>query len=171
MKNAVIVCGLQRAYFHSKGVQYLGERAEILKVRLLAYFKNLNTKDHVVFCLREVHQSNDAFFQGTKSYALVGTEDIELMEMFKPFIKFTVNTCRYSGFHKTALESELQKVRPQKVFVVGVQTHTNILFTCEELRNRDYDVTVYEPLTTAEDDFLHATGVNMLSNALAVHVE
>ncbi len=171
MKNAVIACGIQRAYLHSKGGAYLGARAEVLKTRLLEYFKSLDLNTHVVFCLREVHQSNDAFYRGSKSCALVGSEDIEVMETFKPFVKFIVNTSRFSGFYRTPLESELHKVKPQKVYVVGVQTHTNILFTCEGLRNRNYDVSVYEPLTTSEDDYLHAIGINLLSNALTVHVE
>jgi nicotinamidase-related amidase len=169
MNNVLIACGLQRAYFHSTGTRYLGERAEVLKVRLVEYLKSV-PKDTVIFYVREIHQTNDTFFLNSKSYALVGTPDIEILEIFKPYAKFIVNTTRYSALYRTPLESELSKLSPKTVTVIGVETHTNVLFTVEESRNMGYEVVVPEPLTCSEDDYLHTAAINLLSNTLSVRV-
>ena len=170
MNNVVLAAGLQRAYFHSEGVRYLGERAEVLKIRLIEYFKTIS-KNNTIFFIREIHQTNDTFYLNSKSYALVGTPDIEIMEIFKPYPKFIINTTRYNAFYKTPLESELKKINPKTVTLVGVETHTNILFTAEELRNMNYEVAVPEALVAAEDEYSHTMGINLLSNALSVRVE
>jgi len=168
--NVVLACGLQRAYFNSEGTKYLGERAEILKVRMVEFLKSVS-KDTVIYYIREVHQTNDTFFLNCKSYALVGTPDIEIPEVFKTYPKFIVNTTRYNALYRTPLESELKKLSPKIITVVGVETHTTILYTAEELRNIGYEVVVPEPLTCSEDDYLHTAGINFLSNTLSVRVE
>lgn len=168
--NILIAMGLQRAYFHPQGTRYLGERSDILKIRLDEYLKKV-PHDTVIYFTREIHQTNDVFFRNSRSYALVGTPDIEILEPFKQYPKFIVNTTRYSAFYMTPLESELKKIGAKMVTIVGVETHTNVLFTAEELRNRDYEVIVPEALVISEDDYMHAAGINLLSNVLSVNVE
>ena len=65
----------------------------------------------------------------------------------------------------------LNKIKPRRVYVIGVETHTNVLFTAEELRNRGYDVKVFEALVMSDDDYLHALGITLLSNTLSVRIE
>ena len=166
--DVVIACGLQKAYLDKKGIKYLGEEVEVVKIRLLEYFKHLNKKNTVVFFTREIHQTNDTFYINNKSHSVVGTKDIEIPEVFKPYVKFIINTSRPNAFYKTPLESELNKIKPDKVFLVGFETHTNILFTAEELRNRNYSVVVFEPLLMSEDEYMHSIGINILSNVLSV---
>ena len=169
-RDAVIVCGMQRAYFHKSGSMYFGDKSEILKIRLQDFLREKNSSGAAIFFIREVHQVNDKFFQNTKTYGLVGTEDIKIPEVFKPFAKLVINTARYSGFYRTALDSELNKIQPYKVHLVGMETHTTVLFTAEDLKNRDYDVVVHEPLVCSEDDFMHSLGINILSNVLSVEI-
>lgn len=171
MKNVVIACGMQRAYFHETGTCYFGEKTEILKVRLKDYLSGISKLEYHIFFIREIHQSNDSFFRETKSYGVVGSPDIEVPEVFKTFPNMIINTTRYNAFYKTPLESELNKIKPNKVYLVGVETHTNILFTAEELRNREYETIVPEALVTSEDDFMHACGINLLTNSLSVNIE
>jgi len=170
-KNVVIACGMQKAYFSKKGRKYLGENVDTLNVRIQDYLQGLNKGYTEIFLVREVHQTNDTFYSGTSSYALVGTDDIEIPEVFKPYAKVIINSSRPSAFYRTPLESELHKVKPDNVYLIGLETHTNILFTAEELRNREYNVTVYEQLVMSEDDYLNDLGINILSNVLSVRVE
>jgi len=170
MDSIILALSLQRSYFSSDGTRYLGERANILKIRLLDFFNSL-PNDALVYFSREVHQTNDSFYQSIKSHAIVGSPDVEIVEAFKRYPKFMINTTRYNAFYMTPLDSELRKHTPKTVILVGVETHTNILFTAEELRNRGYEVIVHEALVTAEDDYMHATGVTIMSNALSVHVD
>lgn len=168
--DVVIGMSLQKSYLNKDGAQYIGESAEDLKIRLKEYFSLIDNK-YTVFFTREIHQTSDSFYRGTRSHAIVGSSDVEILESFKPYPKFMINTSRYSSFYMTPLESELRKTEAKRVYLVGVETHTNILFTAEELRNRGYEVTVYEPLVTSHDSYMHAAGINLLSNVLSVDVE
>jgi nicotinamidase-related amidase len=168
--DVVIGMSLQKSYFNKTGAQYIGEDAENLKIRLKDYFNLIDNK-YIVFFTREIHQTNDSFYRGIRSHSIVGSQDIEILESLKPFPKFMFNTSRFNSFYMTPLESELKKTGAKRVYLVGVETHTNILFTAEELRNRGYEVTVYEPLVAAQDSYMHAAGINLLSNVLSVDVE
>lgn len=169
--NLIIGCGLQKAYLHSKGSKYLGEKANILDVRLQSYFKSLDMSKNILYTLREVHQPDDSFFSDKKSGSIVGSEDIEILEFYKAYGKFVFNIIRYNAFYKTPLESEIYKLKPEKVYIVGVETHSIVLFTAEELRNRGLDVTVIEPLVTSKEDYLHAVGITLLKNILTVEIK
>jgi nicotinamidase-related amidase len=121
--------------------------------------------------IRELHAKDDKFFQTDKTHSLVGSKDLEIPEAFKPYTKMIINTTTYNAFYRTPLESELNKIKPRRVYLVGLETHTFIMFTAEELRNRGYEVSLIEPLTTAEDEYLHGLGITMLRNFLAVDIE
>lgn len=169
--DIVVACGIQQSYFGKKGSRYLGDKADVLKIRMESFLAQEKARGSLVFAAREVHQPNDQFYSSMKSHSLVGTTDIEIPEVFKPYIKFIVNTTRPSAFFSTPLESEVHKARPEKVHIVGVETHMAVLFTAEEFRNRGYQVVVHEAMTASEDDYLHALGINLLANSLSAVVQ
>jgi nicotinamidase-related amidase len=170
MTEVIIGIGLQRSYFHTEGNRYLGDKADILKIRLEDFFRRVPSTTTIYYA-REIHHSNDSFYRSMRSYALVGTPDIEIVEALKTYPKFIVNMSRHSAFYMTPLEAELRKIGAKTITVVGVETHAGVLFTVEELRNRDYEVIVPEALVAAEDDYMHAVGINIMCNALSAHVE
>jgi len=170
MSDLIIGMGLQRVYFHPQGVLYLGEKARILQVRIEKYLESAGNHA-IIYFTREIHQVNDTFFQTIKSHSTVGSPDVEIMETLKRFPKLIINTNRHSAFYKTPLDSELSKIHTKKVTIVGVETHTLVLFTAEEFRNRDYEVVVPEPLVMAHDDYLHSAAINIMSQSLSVNVE
>jgi nicotinamidase-related amidase len=170
MPNLILACCLQKAYLSAEGSRYFGDKTETLKVRIKNYFDKQKGPNDIIYLIREIHEEGDDFFQSTKSHSLVGSKDIEIPEMFKPYFNFIVNTSRFNAFYKTPLESEIHKIKPDKVILIGLETHTIILFTAEELRNRGYNVSVIEPLILSEDDYLHATGITLLRNVLSVNV-
>jgi nicotinamidase/pyrazinamidase len=85
-------------------------------------------------------------------------------------VKLVVNATRPSAFYATMLESELRKAKPSVVHVVGFETHMAVLFTVEELRNRDYEVVVPEAMTRSLDDYMYALGINLIANSLSAVV-
>ena len=170
MPDVVIGMGLQRAYLHVSGSCYVGEHAEVLKVRIKEFLKTLPSQTVVMFT-KEIHAASDTFFRRGKTHSVVGSDDIEILEVFKSFAKVMINVTRPDAFFKTPLESELHKRKPRKVTLIGVETHSNILFTASGLRSRDYEVVVPEALVWSADDYMHIAGINILSNVLSVDVE
>jgi len=169
--DAVVACGLQNAWFSSKGSMYLGDRADVLKVRMEAYLKEQKARGSLIFGVREVHHASDTFYRRGRSHSVVGSLDVDIPEAFKPYVKLVVNATRPSAFFATMLDSELKKAKPKAVHVLGLETHMAVLFTAEELRNRDYEVVVPEALTASGDEYLHALGINLLANSLSVVVQ
>jgi nicotinamidase-related amidase len=148
MSKIVVACGLQKTYLHKEGTCYVGDRIKDYEPRWLSFLKEAKSKKHKIFFTREIHNA----------------------EKFKSYIDYIINVNRYNAFYETALGSEVHKIKPREVIIFGLETHTNVLFTAEEFRNRGYDVTLLEPLTTASDDYLHALGVTLLSNSLSVNI-
>jgi nicotinamidase-related amidase len=171
MSDVVLAFCLQKSYFSDKGTCFLGDHADILKVRLAEYLRSAKEKNNTIYLIREVHPSSDKFFSSSKTHSVVGSFDLEIPEVFKPFIKVIIDTSTYNALYKTALESELNKIKPNKIYLVGLETHTFVMFTAEELRNRGYQVTLIEPLVASMDEYLHGLGVTMLKNFLAVDIE
>lgn len=169
MKSLVLCCGLQNTYFSKNGTKYLGEKSETFKIRIKSYLKGLNKEKFIVYLMREIHRPDDYFYSSGITHSLAGTKDIEIPEIFKPYIKLIFNINTYNGFYRTLLDSELVKIKPDKVILIGAETHTTVLFTAEELRNRGYNTYVIEPLVMSEDDYLHAIGMTLMKNFLAVN--
>ena len=131
----------------------------------------MNLQENVVYLIREVHEPNDTFFLNKKSGSLVGSDDIEIPEFYRAYSKLVFNITRYNAFYQTPLDSEVYKLKPSKVTIIGLETHTTVLFTAEEFRNRGYKVTVIEPLVTASDDYLHNIGITLLHNFLTANIQ
>jgi nicotinamidase-related amidase len=170
MSKIVVACGLQKTYLHKEGTCYVGDRIKDYEPRWLSFLKEAKSKKHKIFFTREIHNADDGFYKGCRTHSLVGSLDIQIPEKFKSYIDYIINVNRYNAFYETALGSEVHKIKPREVIIFGLETHTNVLFTAEEFRNRGYDVTLLEPLTTASDDYLHALGVTLLSNSLSVNI-
>jgi nicotinamidase-related amidase len=169
-KNVVLAFGLQKTYLHKDGSVSLGDNEEIYKYRIKDYLSSLNHESNKLYLIREVHAPSDKFFCRDRTHSLVGSRDIEIPEMFKAYFKIFINTTRYNALYKTPLESEISKLNPEKIILIGFETHTNVLFTAEELRNRDYNVSVIEPLVMSRDISLHMTAISLMSDALSVSI-
>lgn len=170
MKDLILACGIQNAYLHPEGSKYLGEQAEIIDTRLKSFFKTSLNPGTIVYIVREVRQPDDSFFPEEKTQSLVGTRDIQVPEFYKSHTKLFINSMRYNALYRTPLESEIYKIKPERIFLVGFETHLFILFTAEELRNRGYSVTVIEPLVASRDEYLHAVGITLMRNFLSVEI-
>jgi len=168
--DIVLGLSLQKSYFSCGRLQYIGEEGEVLLIRLKEYFEQIKGKYGIYFT-REIHQINNTFFREVPSHSLAGTQDIEIVDSLKKYPMCMINTYRYNAFYLTELDREIRKLGARRIYLVGVETHTNILFTAEELRNREYEVTVLEPLVVSQDAYMHAAGINLLSNILSVDVE
>ena len=160
----VVMCP-QNGFFDRKGSVYMGDKAEILKIRLIDYLSNYTGK-RVFF--REKHAEEDTFFINDKTHLVANTFDFKICDCFKGFSDIFFDKTRYSGFFETGFESFLRQEHTQSITIIGVETHTSILFTAEELRNRGIDVELLEPLTASRDDFLHSSAITLMTNNLGV---
>ena len=158
----------QNSFLDPQGSVYLGERAEILKVRMVDYLSEFQNERKIFF--REKHAEADQFFSNDVTHSVVNTPDFHIVDCLKKYADVIFDKTRYSGFFNTGLDDFLKKERITQVSLIGLETHTSILFTAEELRNRGIDVKMIEPLTASRQDHLHNVSISLMANHLGVHI-
>ena len=163
----IIVMCPQNSFLDPKGSVYMGDKAEVLKIRLVDYLSSYTDKK--IF-FREKHAEQDTFFANDKTHSIANTHDYAVCDCFKGLANSFFDKTRYSGFFNTQFDSFLKTEHVQSVFLVGVETHTSILYTAEELRNRGIVVNMIEPLTASRDDYLHGVAISLMSNNLGVKI-
>lgn len=166
MEILIVMCP-QNSFFDPKGSIYLGDKAENLKVRLIDYLSDFQGK-RVFF--REKHAEADDFFINDRTHSLVNSFDFNVVEDLRKYANISFDKTRYSGFFGTNFEALLKKDKVTSVVIVGVETHTSILFTAEEIRNRDIEVNIIEPLIASRDDFLHDNALSLMVNYLGIKI-
>jgi len=166
MEILVVMC-LQNSYFDPKGSIYMGEKADSLRIRLEDYLSSYPGK-RVFF--REKHGEADDFFSNDKTHSIVNSHDFHVYESFKKYADIFYDKERFSGFYNTGFEIFVKKERVSAATIVGVETHTSVLFTAEELRNRGVVVSIIEPLLASRDDYMHNSAISLMVNNLGVRV-
>jgi nicotinamidase-related amidase len=165
--DILLVMNPQNSFLSKDGLVYMGEKAEILKVRLADFLSRFN-KEIVFF--REKHATEDGFFISDKTHSVANLPDFSICKDLRRFGHINMDKTRYNALFDTTLENILLKKRIKHIGIVGVETHTSVLFTAEELRNRSYDVTVVEPCVMSRDDYLHGFAITLMRHSLGVRV-
>ena len=76
---------------------------------------------------------------------------------------------RYSAFYQTNLEEKLVGI--DEVVLVGVCTNICVLFTAEELCNRDKRVIIYKDAVASFDKKAHENALAEMKNVLGVIIK
>lgn len=94
--------------------------------------------------LADTHDEDDPEFEMFPPHCIEGSGEEEVIPELQPYLEKAalVEKTRYSGFHETDLDHELERLDPEEVIVVGVCTDICVMHTVADLRNRDYPVTV-----------------------------
>jgi nicotinamidase-related amidase len=166
MEMIVVMCP-QNSFLDPKGSVYMGEKAEVLKVRLVDYLSGYGGK-RVFF--REKHAESDTFFSSDRTHSVANTYDYNVCNCFKGLADLFFDKIRYSGFYETGFDVMLKQNHIQNVILAGVETHTSLLFTSEEFRNRGMSVILLEPLTASRDDYMHSVAITLMANNLGVKI-
>lgn len=167
MKNLLFVMSPQKGFLDSKGLAYLGEEAEILKVRLVDYLK---TFPGSALFLKEIHSKEDDFYSWDKTHSVATTRDTQISPNLLPYVDKILHTKRHNAFYDSSLDKFLKNGEFNSVTIVGVETHTSVLFTAEELRNRGFPVSVVEPCVMSRDTHMHAAAISLMRNYLGVKI-
>ncbi len=104
--DTLFVMNPQNSFLSKEGRVYTGDKAEILKVRLIDLLSRFN-KEIIFF--REIHATEDKFFTTDKTHSVANTSDSFIHKDLKKFGQTTINKTRYNAFFGTALEDTLLK--------------------------------------------------------------
>lgn len=136
--------------FAKKGGALYSSRIEALIPKVKALCQQFSNREDKIVFLCDAHDKDDKEFTKFPSHAIAGTEGAEIVAELKEYggapdgMGFTVGKKRYSGFFHTQLDTSswLYFERADEVVVVGCCTDICVLYTVQELVNRDISVTV-----------------------------
>ncbi len=172
LADLLIVVDMLRGFLEEgRPLDFGGTARDIIpfvRGRVAAY---CNAGKAVLF-LADNHAPDDAEFSRFPPHCIKGTEEAEIVPELADwaFPERVVPKTRYSGFFETDLEQRIERIGPSSVEVVGVCTNICVLYTVEELRNRDIDTVVPRRGVASFDRAAHEFAIGQMQSVLGATV-
>lgn len=130
--------------------------------------------DSIIF-VNDEHEPDDLEFKRFPAHCIKNTAGASLIKELEELREknancYTVPKNRYSGFFNTNLEELLVQLKPGEIHVVGVCTNICVLYTVEELCNRDYQVYVHKNGVTSFDPEAHRWALQQMESVLGAKI-
>ncbi|WP_227763777.1 cysteine hydrolase family protein [Zhaonella formicivorans] len=182
MARVLFVVDMLNDFMDPRGALYCGDEARkiipFIKTKIEEY---LQSGDAVIY-ICDSHDENDKEFAKFPPHAVRGTWGAEIIPELKPDsesgLVHIVEKQRYSGFHNTDLDKILQNICHHKgctleglaVEVVGNCTNICVLYTVEELCNRDIKTIVCRGGVASFDQAAHEFVLGQMQSVLGAKV-
>ncbi len=172
MGDVLIVVDMLRGFLEQGRPLDCGETGRdiipFVRDRVAAYH---GARKPVLF-LADNHAPDDSEFQRFPPHCVEGTEEAEVIPELAQWAlpDRVVPKTRYSGFFQTDLEERIRKIGPSLVEVVGVCTNICVLYTVEELRNRDIETVVPVRGVASVDQAAHEFALGQMEAVLGAKV-
>lgn len=173
--KALLVIDMLNDFCCEEGALYFPEGKKIiLKVQeIIRKFIRTEESGLIIF-LNDSHGHNDKEFKRFPKHAIVGTWGAEIVQELKYYFcraeSHIINKKRYSGFYNTKLESCFKKNKIDEVWVVGVCTDICVMFTVEELCNRDIKTKVFKKAVASFNNKRHKFALDIMENVLGAEI-
>jgi len=158
-------------FMDSEGVLYCGEDSE----KIIPFVKNkiqeFKDDNYPVIFIADSHKENDKEFEMFPKHCIKGSEGAKILEELLIEDALVVKKSRYSGFFNTKLEELICSYgKNVGVHVVGVCTNICVMYTVEELRNRDIKTYVYKDGVASFDLEAHEFALNQMESVLGAEI-
>ena len=182
MVKVLFVVDMLNDFMDPQGAMYCGADArEIIppiEVKISEYLQQGNP----VIYICDSHDQDDLEFTKFPPHAIKGTWGAEIIPELSPkeapsLVKI-IEKQRYSGFHNTDLEEILHDIcraresttEDLQVEVTGNCTNICVLYTVEELCNRDIEAIVLRDAVTSFDKAAHEFALGQLETVLGAKI-
>jgi|SRR6056297_132897 len=167
----LLIIDMLKDFMDRDGVLFCGEDSK----KIIPFIKNKINKfksdNFPIIFIADSHEEDDKEFEMFPKHCVKGSKGAEILEelFFKdaPVLKKS----RYSGFFNTKLEELLYSYGSDiEVHVVGVCTNICVMYTVEELRNRDIKTYVYKDGVASFDPAAHEFALNQMESVLGAEI-
>lgn len=182
MIKVLFVVDMLNDFMDPCGVLYCGDEAR----KIIPFIKNkieeyLQQGDPVIY-ICDNHDKDDKEFTKFPPHAVQGTWGAEIIPELKPRedsdLIHIIKKQRYSAFYNTNLDEILNDICRKRncspedleVEVVGNCTNICVLYTVEELCNRDIKTVVYEEGVASFDQAAHEWVLGQMQKVLGAKV-
>jgi nicotinamidase/pyrazinamidase len=172
MNKVLIVVDMLDGFLRPGRALYCGRQSEDIIPFVRAKVEEYGKSGELVIFVADNHDPEDLEFQRFPKHCVAGTPESEVISELKGLAKNSIYLPkkRYSAFHGTDLEKRLKKLKPDLVEVVGVCTNICVLYTVEELRNRDIPTRVYRAGVASFDNEAHEWALKQMQSVLGAEI-
>ncbi|MEW6424333.1 MAG: isochorismatase family cysteine hydrolase [Bacillota bacterium] len=173
--KVLMVIDMLKDFIEPDGALTCGEAARRIVPFVVARVKEFSDQNLPVIFIMDAHDPEDLEFKRFPRHCVFGTPGAELIEELRVLVAeypfaIKVPKTRFSGFFRTNLGSILTDLEPAEVHVVGVCTNICVLYTVEELANRDYRTIVYANGVASFDQEAHRWALAQMKSVLGAEV-
>ena len=172
--KALLIVDLQRDFVDPGGVLYYEGAEKVIDyiVDLAEKFKKENLP---IITTQDWHDENDREFEVWPKHCVAGSEGARLTEKLERVLDgydkhYSIKKTRFSAFYKTNFDDLIEELGIDEFEVVGVVTNICVMFTVEEIRNRDIPVKVHEKGVSSYDEELHKFAIRQMKEVLGAEI-
>lgn len=172
MKRVLLVVDMLEGFLRKGYPLYCGAQSEAIIPFVRSKVEEYGRTGELVIFIMDNHDPDDLEFKKFPAHCIKGSKESEVISELRGIAKREVYIPkrRYSGFFGTELDDVLRKEKPDLVEVVGVCTNICVLYTVEELANRDYDVAVYRDGVASFDQGAHEWALRQMESVLGARI-
>lgn len=167
MKTLLII-DMLKDFCTPKGALAQDEQGNTYAEPIISFVERKASEFDSIILICDSHDENDIEFERYPKHCIAGTEGAELIDELQGIEGTVVTKQRYSGFFNTDLEALVSQT--EEFHVVGVCTNICVLYTVEELCNRDKKVVVYRKGVASFDPSAHEFALEQMESVLGAEV-
>ncbi|MGJ8454217.1 cysteine hydrolase family protein [Pseudothermotoga sp. U03pept] len=172
--RALVVIDMQNDFVKPGGALYFTGAEEVI-APVVELVKEAKKRSELIITTQDWHEPDDAEFKIWQRHCVKNTEGAKIVEPLMNELKYyekhiKIHKTRYSAFYGTNFDEILKEHPIDEVDLCGVVTHICVLFTAEELRNRQIPVKLHQKAVASYDDELHRCAIRMMKEVLNVEV-
>ena len=164
-KVAILGIDLQRHFLSINCKAYLPD-AEILKKKLLDFYRFVRIKGFKIILTRHCHE-NDIMERWWRDAMRCDDPATEIDEKIKKFGDFVIEKRTYDAFYNTDLEHLLKEMNVKTVIITGVMTHLCCETTARSAFVRGFNVIFPIDGTLTKNAEFHEGTLRSLSHGFA----
>jgi len=170
--RALFVVDMLRAFLEPGRPLYCGDEARKIIPFVRRKVEEFKKAGEPVYFICDSHDEDDAEFKRFPKHAVKGTEEARLIPELEDLAEgaIFIYKRRYSAFYDTVLDDYFRANRPDVVEVVGVATNICVLYTVEELCNRDIPVRVFREGVASFDRGAHEWALAQMERVLGAEI-
>ncbi|MFZ5643971.1 MAG: cysteine hydrolase family protein [Bacillota bacterium] len=173
--RVLLVVDMLNDFVRREGSLYCGESADRIIPFVEEKVREFVSEGLPVIFIMDAHDTEDLEFKRFPPHCIYGTEGAGIIEELKKIIDeysfvIKVPKNRYSGFFRTNLNQILKDLRSEIIEVVGLCTNICVMYTVEELCNRDYKVVVYRDGVASFDLEAHRWALKQMGEVLGAEI-
>ena len=175
VERALVVVDMLNDFVRKNGLLYCGESADRIVSFVVDKVKEFTDKRLPVIFIMDAHDPKDLEFKKFPPHCIYGTEGAAVIDELKSLVEeysfaIRVPKNRFSGFFRTNMNEIMRDLKPEIVEVVGLCTHICVMYTVEELCNRDYRVLVHRRGIASFDTEAHNWAIKQMSEVLGAEI-